>query len=316
MLHMSSRWRPVRVALAIGLAGLLAACQTAAQKPGGGAAVAQASLSAPVQSASLVTPQVADVQAAPVEPVAFTPAAVQVRGHSEFVMDMASGAELSSENPDQPRYPASLTKMMTLYLLFEELDAGRMSLSSPLTVSSYAASKPPARLGLKAGSTITVDDAVHALAVKSANDVAVTIAENVAGTETAFARRMTAKARSLGLTRTHYVNASGLYDPGQVTTARDMAKLGRALKQRFPQYARFFKLQSFTYNGRTYPSTNNLLGKVAGVDGLKTGYISQSGYNLVATANRGGRQRLVVVMGGKSEGARDKEVTQLLESSF
>ncbi|MBD8890521.1 D-alanyl-D-alanine carboxypeptidase family protein [Roseibium litorale] len=312
MLHSSSRWRPVRVAISIGLVALLAACQTATQKPGSRQIAAQASLSTPVQSAPLV----ADVQPAPVEPVAYAPPAVQVRGHSEFVMDMASGAELSSENADQPRYPASLTKMMTLYLLFEELEAGRMNLSSPLKVSAHAASKPPARLGLKAGSTITVDDAVHALAVKSANDVAVTIAENISGTETAFARKMTAKARALGLTRTHYVNASGLYDPGQVTTARDMAKLGRALKLRFPQYARFFKLQSFTYNGRTYPSTNNLLGKVAGVDGLKTGYISQSGYNLVATANRGGRQRLVVVMGGKTEGARDKEVTQLLESSF
>lgn len=306
------RWRSARIVLVLGLAGLLAACQTAGKAPEYGQVAAQAVLPAPVQSAPLV----AEVQPAPVEPVAYAPASVQLRGHSEFVMDLATGAELSSENPDQPRYPASLTKMMTLYLLFEELDAGRMSLSTPLKVSAHAAAKPPARLGLKAGSTITVDDAVHALAVKSANDVAVTIAENISGTEAAFARKMTAKARALGLSRTHYVNASGLYDPQQVTTARDMARLGRALKLRFPQYARFFKLQSFTYNGRTYPSTNNLLGKVAGVDGLKTGYISQSGYNLVATASRGGRKRLVVVMGGKSEGARDKEVTALLEGSF
>ena len=277
----------------------LAACQTAMPP-----AAPSGKASAPAQ------PQA-------VEAVSYAPAATAVaKGYSELVMDMATGAELSSLNADAPRYPASLTKMMTLYLLFEEVSSGRYSLSSPLTVSARAAGQPPAKLGLKAGSTITVEQAARALAVKSANDVAVAIAENLAGSEAAFARTMTAKARAMGLSRTRFVNASGLPDPSQVTTARDMAKLGRALKTRFPQYASYFRARSFAFNGRTYRATNNLLGKVNGVDGLKTGYISLSGYNLVATARRGGRQRLVVVMGGKSEGARDTQVTRLLEDSF
>ncbi|MEP3665745.1 MAG: D-alanyl-D-alanine carboxypeptidase family protein, partial [Roseibium sp.] len=208
------------------------------------------------------------------------------------------------------------TKMMTLYLLIEEVASGRYSLSTPLNVSAKAARQPPAKLGLKAGSTITVEQAARALAVKSANDVAIVIAENISGSESAFASKMTSKARALGLSRTRFVNASGLPDPAQVTTARDMASLGRALKNRFPQYGSYFRATSFSFNGRSYRATNNLLGKVAGVDGLKTGYISMAGYNLVATARRGNAQRMVVVMGGKSEGARDRQVTKLLEQSF
>ncbi len=249
--------------------------------------------------------------------VSYAPASTgETRGYSELVMDLASGDELSSLNADAPRFPASLTKMMTLYLLFEEVEAGRYSLSTPLRVSATAARQPPAKIGLKPGSTITVEQAARALAVKSANDVAVTVAENIAGSEHAFTRKMTSKARALGLTGTRYVNASGLPDPRQVTTARDMARLGRALKLRFPQYGAYFRAKSFTFNGRNFRATNNLLGKVAGVDGLKTGHINMSGYNLVATARRGGKQRLVVVMGGQSEGARDEKVTALLEQSF
>ncbi|WP_417686091.1 D-alanyl-D-alanine carboxypeptidase family protein [Roseibium sp.] len=290
----------VRRVGALTLAGmLLASCQTAPQP-------------SPQTAAAVPAAQPSAVAA-----VSYAPASTAVaRGYSELVMDMASGAELSSVNADAPRYPASLTKMMTLYLLFEEVEAGRVSLSTPLTVSAKAAGQPPAKIGLKAGSTITVDEAIRALAVKSANDVAITVAENLAGSESAFASRMTAKARALGLSRTRFVNASGLPDPAQVTTARDMARLGRALKTRFPQYASNFRARSFEHGGRSFRATNNLLGKVAGVDGLKTGYISLSGYNLVATARRGGQQRLVVVMGGKSEASRDAKVTQLIEASF
>lgn len=284
---------------AVAMALALAACQTAA---------------GPVAPTPVVS------QAAPppqVKAVAYTSTApASADSYSEVVLDMATGAPLYAHDADKIRYPASLTKMMTLYLLFQEVGSGRYSLSTPLTVSARAASQPPAKLGLKAGSTITVEQAARALAVKSANDVAVVIAENISGSEDAFAARMNAQARALGLTRTRFVNASGLPDPGHVSTARDMARLGRALKTGFPQYAGFFRAKSFTYNGRTYPTTNNLLGKVPGVDGLKTGHTNEAGYNLVATAHRGGERRLVVVMGSKTEGARDKEVTRLLEASF
>lgn len=266
--------------------------------------------------------QVSPEQVAPTTPASLTiqidrPTNTNInRGYSDFVMDLASGRELASYHADDLRYPASLTKMMTLYLLFEDIQAGKISLSSEFTVSANAASRPPARLGLKAGETITARDAAQALAIKSANDVAVVVAENLSGSEAAFARRMNAKARALGLSKTHYVNASGLFDPRHVTTARDMAKLGRALKFGFPQYGSYYRAREFVYKGKHYKATNNLIGKVAGVDGLKTGYVSASGYQLVATARRGGKQRLVVVMGGSSEGARDRQVTELLEQSF
>lgn len=289
--------------IVVGLALALAACQTTGSPQGG--AVAKAP-----------TPAAVTTPAPQVDAVAFVSPEAASKGYSELVLDMGSGKELYSVNADKVRYPASLTKMMTLYLMFEEIQKGTLSLSSPLKVSAHAASQPPAKLGLKPGSTITAGQAARALAVKSANDVAVVIAENIAGSEAAFAGRMTAKARALGLRNTRFVNASGLPSPGHVSTARDMARLGRALKTRFPQYASFFRARSFTYNGRTYPTTNNLLGKVAGVDGLKTGHTNEAGYNLVATARRGGEKRLVVVMGGKTETGRDKEVTRLLEASF
>ncbi len=285
------------------LAVFLAACQTA-QGPGTTApAPSAAAAVAPVQSASL-----------PV--TGYAPATAVERGYSALVLNADTGEQLYDVDADAPRFPASLTKMMTLYLLFEAVSEGRYALSSPLTVSANAASQPPAKIGLQAGSTITVQQAARALAVKSANDVAIAIAENLAGSEAAFARDMTRKARALGLGRTRFVNATGLPDPGQVTTARDMARLGLALKQRFPQYASYYRAKSFSYNGRTFRATNNLIGKVAGVDGLKTGYIRISGYNLVATARRGSKRLIVVVMGGKSEGARDREVTRLIEAHF
>jgi D-alanyl-D-alanine carboxypeptidase len=279
------------------LAGLLAACQTA-QQPG-------------APAASAVTPP---VQSAPVQAVSYAPSTAVERGFSALVVDASSGTELYAVDADAPRFPASLSKMMTLYLLFEGVAEGRFTLSTPLPVSAEAASQPPAKIGLQAGSTITVEQAAKALAVKSANDVAVAVAEAISGSEAAFADRMTAKARALGLTRTRFVNATGLPDPAQVTSARDMAALGLALKQRFPQYGSYYRATSFSYNGRTFRATNNLLGKIAGVDGLKTGYIRMSGYNLVATASRGGKRLIVVVMGGASEAARDREVTRLIEA--
>ncbi|MCK7613476.1 D-alanyl-D-alanine carboxypeptidase family protein [Roseibium sediminicola] len=285
-------------AAVVALVALLAACQTA---QGPTTASAPATATPAVQSA-----------APPV--INYAPASAVERGFSALVIDASTGAELYAVEADAPRYPASLSKMMTLYLLFEAVSEGRYSLSSPLTVSAKAAGEPPAKIGLKAGSTITVEQAARALAVKSANDVAIVVAENLAGSEAAFARQMTAQARALGLSRTRFVNATGLPDTAQVTSARDMAKLGLALKSSFPQYGSYYRAKTFSYNGRTFRATNNLVGKVAGVDGLKTGYIRMSGYNLVATANRGGKRLIVVVMGGQSEAARDKEVTRLIEA--
>lgn len=280
------------------LAAMLAACQS-------------------VPSPAPSTPAASGVATAPaVAPVGYAPATAVERGNAELVIDVSTGTVLYDVDADAPRYPASLTKMMTLYLLFEEVAAGRYSLSSPLNVSAKAAAQPPAKLGLKAGSTITVEQAARALAVKSANDVAVVVAENIAGSEAAFASRMTSRARALGLTRTRFVNATGLPDPAQVTTARDMATLGLALKRGFPQYASYYRAKSFSYGGRTFRATNNLIGKVAGVDGLKTGYIRMSGYNLVATGRRSGKPFVVVVMGGQSEASRDREVTRLIETYF
>ncbi|QDG79616.1 D-alanyl-D-alanine carboxypeptidase [Labrenzia sp. PHM005] len=284
----------------IGMAASLAACQTVAAPSPGNTPVAQGTAA----------------QATSVPTIGYAPATAQERGYSALVLDAVTGEELYADNADAPRYPASLTKMMTLYLLFESVSSGENRLSTPLEVSGVAASQPPAKIGLKAGSTLTVEQAARALAVKSANDVGVVVAENLAGSEAAFARKMTQKARALGLSRTRFVNATGLPDPAQVTTARDMAKLGIALKRQFPQYASYYRATSFTYNGRTFRATNNLLGKVRGVDGLKTGYVRMSGYNLVATARRGGKQLIVVVMGGTSEQARDKEVARLIEAHF
>ncbi|MTI45372.1 D-alanyl-D-alanine carboxypeptidase [Roseibium hamelinense] len=295
---------PVRLIAIAAICLSLAACQTA-----GTVSQTAPVQGAPVQSAAISAPS-------QIAPVAYAPSTAVPQGYSALVIDMSSGRELFSENADAARFPASLTKMMTLYLLYEEIASGRLSRSTPLQISENAAAQPPSKIGIRPGMTMTVDQAARALSVKSGNDVAIAVAETVAGSEDAFVRRMNAKARSLGMTRTRFTNPSGLPDTAQVTTARDMAKLGLALKRRFPQYASYYRAQSFTFNGRTYRATNNLLGKVRGVDGLKTGYIRLSGYNLVATARRGGQQRMVIVMGGRSEAARDTEVTRLIEAHF
>jgi D-alanyl-D-alanine carboxypeptidase len=235
---------------------------------------------------------------------------------ASIVVDANSGATLSSTNPDSLRHPASLTKMMTLYLLFERLDAGKMSLDTEMPVSAHAAEQDPTKLGLRPGQTIRVEDAIKGLVTKSANDAAVVIAEAIGGDENDFARMMTRKARALGMTRTVYRNASGLPDDDQVTTARDQATLGRALQDRFPRYYRYFATTSFRFRGRIIRGHNHLLGSVDGVDGIKTGYIRSSGFNLVTNLRRGNRHLVGVVMGGRSSGSRDATMRSLLAENL
>lgn len=236
--------------------------------------------------------------------------------YASFVIDHKTGKVLHSRYADASRYPASLTKMMTLYVLFEDLEKGRFSMTSRFKVSAHAASQPPSKLGLRRGKTIRVRDAIRALVTKSANDVAVVVAENVSGSEHAFARRMTATARSIGMSKTTFANASGLPNSKQRTTARDMAKLGRALQDRFPTYYKFFSTRSFTYGKRRYNNHNRLLGRVKGVDGIKTGYIRASGFNLVTSVKRNGRHVVAVVMGGRTGRSRDAHMAKLIAANL
>ena len=236
--------------------------------------------------------------------------------YSAIVIDAKTGQTLHQESPDALRFPASVTKVMTLYLLFEQIESGRFSLQSPLRVSAEAASQPPSKLGVRPGSTITVEEAIRALVTKSANDVAVVIAENIAGDEERFATLMTRRARALGMSRTTFRNASGLPDAEQMTTARDLATLGRAIQDHFPRYWSYFQTYSFAYRGVNHRNHNHLLGRVQGVDGIKTGYTRASGFNLLTSARRGDRQLVAVVLGGRSGGARDARMRQLLEANF
>jgi D-alanyl-D-alanine carboxypeptidase len=233
---------------------------------------------------------------------------------SAIVVDAKTGKVLFSSAADSSRFPASLTKMMTLYLLFEAIDSGKSSLDGKITMSAYAASQAPTKLGLKPGQTISVRDAILALVTKSANDVAVAIAEYVGGSESSFAARMTKRARDLGMTRTTFRNASGLPNSGQITTARDLATLGRALRDHFPDYYAYFATPSFVWNGRRIANHNRLLGRIDGVNGIKTGYTRASGYNLVTSVDRGGRKIVAVVMGGDTGRQRDKRMASLIES--
>lgn len=235
---------------------------------------------------------------------------------SAIAVDAHSGKVLFSRDADGVCHPASLTKVMTLYVLFEEMKAGRMTRDSRLAVSQYAASREPSKLGLKPGQTIRVDDAIRAIVTKSANDAATAVAEGISGSESAFAARMTRTARSIGMTRTTFVNASGLPNPSQVTTARDMATLGLRIQRDFPQYYGYFALRSFAWNGRTMQNHNRLLGRFKGMDGIKTGYIRASGFNLVTSAERDGKRLVGVVMGGKSAVARNQYMVSMLETQF
>lgn len=234
------------------------------------------------------------------------------RAYAGIVVDAKTGDTLYSYAADAARYPASVTKVMTLYMLFRELKAGRMTLNTKLNVSSHAAAAVPTKLYVRSGSTIRVEDAIKALVTLSANDVARVIAENIGGSESKFAEMMTAAARGMGMNRTTYANASGLPDRRQVTTVRDQAKLGMAVFQHYPEYYHYFQLRSFTYKGKTYGNHNRLLGS-NGVDGLKTGYINASGYNLLTAARANNRHIVVVGFGFSSGGARNAKVLELVK---
>jgi D-alanyl-D-alanine carboxypeptidase len=233
-----------------------------------------------------------------------------------LIVDGESGKVLYARNADAIRHPASLTKLMTLYLLFERLRSGAMTLSTLLPVSEHAASQAPTKMYLRPGSTIPVDTAIRSIVVVSANDVAVAIAEAIGGTESHFAEMMTAKARALGMEHTFYHNASGLPDNLQVTTARDLSILARHLAYDFPQYFHYFGTTSFVYNGHIYRGHDNLLGHYPGADGMKTGYTNASGFNLVSSVVRGRVHVIGVVMGGRSAHKRDMEMVRLLDDAF
>jgi D-alanyl-D-alanine carboxypeptidase len=235
---------------------------------------------------------------------------------SSIIVDGNSGATLSANNPDASRHPASLTKIMTLYLLFERLEAGKLKLDSEMEVSEHASDQAPTKLDLRPGQTIRVEDAIKGLVTRSANDAAVVIAEAIAGDEGEFAKLMTRKARALGMSKTLYRNASGLPDDEQVTTARDQSTLGRAIQDRFPRYYRYFSTTAFNYRGHSIRNHNRLLGNVEGVDGIKTGYTRASGFNLVTSMRRGNRHLVGVVLGGRSGGSRDAIMRNLLAENL
>ncbi|MDJ0929895.1 D-alanyl-D-alanine carboxypeptidase [Breoghania sp.] len=232
--------------------------------------------------------------------------------YAGIVVDAKTGKILYANHANSHRYPASLTKIMTLYILFEELEAGRMSLSTQLKASRHSAGMPPSKVGLRPGQTIRVRDAIGALVTKSANDVASTVSENIAGSEPAFARRMTRTAHQLGMRNTQFRNASGLPNSHQYTTAADTARLGRAIQERFPKYYKHFSTRVFTYKGRRYGNHNHLLGHVEGVDGIKTGYIRASGFNLVTSVRKDGRHIVAVVFGGRTGRSRDAQMCKLI----
>jgi D-alanyl-D-alanine carboxypeptidase len=235
---------------------------------------------------------------------------------ASIVVDGNTGRVLEASNSDALRHPASLTKVMTLYLLFEQLEAGRIRLDTPLRVSEHAAAQAPTKLGLKPGGTISVEDAIEGIVTRSANDAAVVIAENLGGDEAHFARLMTQTARRLGMNRTTYVNASGLPDDDQITTARDQALLAHAIEARFPRYYKFFSTRSFVFRGQTIRGHNHLLGTVPGVDGIKTGFTRASGFNLLTSLHRDGRYLLAVVLGGRSAAQRDAHMRALLATDI
>lgn len=234
--------------------------------------------------------------------------------YAAVVIDVKTGRTLHAENADATRFPASLTKVMTLYLVFEQLERGAIRLDTPLRVSARAAAEPPSKLGLRPGSTITVENAILALTTRSANDVATAIAENLGGSVDAFTREMTRTARALGMQRTTFRNAHGLPNREQVTTARDMAILAIAVQDRFPQYYHYFSRRNFTFNGTTHRNHNRLLGRVTGVDGIKTGFIRASGFNLMTNAKNNNRHIVAVVMGGRSGAHRDGIVERLVQN--
>ena len=247
---------------------------------------------------------------------AFSTVEARAAAQAALVMNAVTGEVLYSANPDVTTSPASLAKLMTLYLTFEALETGRLKLSQTLTISRRASIQPASKLYLQAGQTITVEEAIRGLVTKSANDVAMVLSEAIGGTEEQFAAKMTAKAKQLGMNSTNFRNSSGLFQSQQYTTARDVARLGMALMRDYPKQYPYFSTPSFTYKGTTHTNHNGLLGRYAGVDGLKTGYIDASGFNLAASVVRGNTRLVGVVMGGKTAAARDREMTGLFDMAF
>ncbi len=237
-------------------------------------------------------------------------------GSAQLLLDARTGEVLASENPDSLNHPASLTKMMTLYMTFDAIRRGELSWDSKVPFSKYAASRPPTKLRVKAGDAVTVKEAVLGMIVQSANDAAAAMAEKLGGTESEFAAMMTTKARSLGMSKTNFVNASGLPDDRQITTARDMSTLGIALLRDFPQEYRLFNTKSFAFRGRTINGHNNLMYRYKGMDGIKTGYTNASGFNLVSAVRDGDRRVIGVVMGGRSAASRDKVMEKLIAGNI
>ncbi len=236
--------------------------------------------------------------------------------HASIVIDAETGEVLHESHADASRYPASLTKMMTLYMLFEALGQRKITLDTPMQVSIHAASMPPTSINLQPGDTLSVREAIPALIVRSANDVAAVVAEALGDTEPTFARMMTDKARKLGMYSTTFRNASGLPNPEQKTTARDLVILSTRLMKDFPQHYHYFSTRSFNYKGTTYNSHNRMVRNIPGVDGLKTGFIRTSGFNVATSAQRGNRRVIAVVMGGQTAASRDQQMAQLLDRSF
>ncbi|QCE33817.1 D-alanyl-D-alanine carboxypeptidase [Acetobacteraceae bacterium] len=236
---------------------------------------------------------------------------------STFVADVKTGKVIRATNPDLPRYPASLTKLMTLYMAFDALKAGRLNLNQKLPVSYNAAHQEPSRLGLYPGSTITVQQAIYGITVKSANDAAATLGEYLGGgDEKRFAKMMTAQAHQLGMWSTYFKNASGLPDPDQITTARDMARLGQCLLYQFPEYYSYLSAPAFRFHRRIIRNHNPMLNLYVGADGGKTGYTADAGHNLVTTANRHGVRVVGVVMGAPSNNVRTQEMVSLLNAAY
>lgn len=269
-----------------------------------------------IVSARTALVRLAFIAAAALFAVTATAGAAQAnvpRAYAGIVVDAKTGQVLYQDKANDLRYPASLTKVMTLYILFQELEAGRMTLSTKLNVSAHAAAAVPTKLYVQRGSTISVENAIKALVTLSANDVARVIAENISGTESKFAERMTQTARALGMSRTTYKNASGLPDSGQVTTAADQATLARAVYLHFPHYYEYFQTRSFTYGSRTYGNHNALLGQ-NGVDGIKTGYINAAGYNLMTAARANNRHIVVIGLGFNTGAARNAKVAELVRT--
>ncbi len=236
--------------------------------------------------------------------------------YAAIVVDAKSGEVLYAKHEDSPRYPASITKIMTLYLTFEALAAGKLHPEDRVLVSPHAAAQAPTKLGVRAGDSVSVEEAMDGMATKSANDMAVAMAEKLAGTESRFAALMTLRAQELGMQNTHFANASGLPDSRQLTTARDIAILSRAVMRDYPQYYKLFSLQEFTFRGQVMANHNHLLGRMPGVDGLKTGFTNASGFNLAVSAVRDNRRLIAVVMGGPTTAQRDQNAEDLLLTGF